>query len=97
MSSPPNIVFVLGGPGAGKGTQCQLLCQNSSFSHLSVGDVLRKEIGRPGSKYGPIVEDNMKHGRVGPKEITVELLKAAMDQALEVFPVSTFLIDGKLL
>ena len=29
------VIFVLGGPGAGKGTQCAKLVDNFSFSHLS--------------------------------------------------------------
>lgn len=39
-----NIVFVLGGPGSGKGTQCSKLAEEFNYTHISVGDVLRDEV-----------------------------------------------------
>lgn len=39
----PQVFFVLGGPGSGKGTQCAKLAQNKGFVHLSAGDLLREE------------------------------------------------------
>lgn len=38
-----NVVFVLGGPGAGKGTMCELAEQQLGWTHLSAGDLLRAE------------------------------------------------------
>ena len=37
-------LLFLGAPGAGKGTQAQLLSQSNSYLHLSTGELLRKEI-----------------------------------------------------
>ncbi len=37
----PIVVFILGGPGSGKGTQSQLIQQTYGFVHLSAGDLLR--------------------------------------------------------
>jgi hypothetical protein len=45
----PTVVFVLGGPGAGKGTQCANLVRDYDFVHLSAGDLLRAHI-KSGSK-----------------------------------------------
>ena len=91
------VIFVSGGPGAGKGTQCAKLEQDFPIHHLSVGDILRAERDRPNSEYRRIIADNMKHGRVGPMEITVELLKSAMEQALIESDKDLFLIDGRFL
>ena len=33
-----HVVFVLGGPGAGKGTQCANIVRDYNFTHLSAGD-----------------------------------------------------------
>ena len=33
----PNVVFVLGAPGAGKGTQCQRIVDKFGYVHLSAG------------------------------------------------------------
>jgi len=47
MEGKPFVVFVLGGPGAGKGTQSQLLAKEYGFIHLSAGDLLREEVINP--------------------------------------------------
>lgn len=39
----PQVFFVLGGPGSGKGTQCENLVRDFKFKHLSVGELLREE------------------------------------------------------
>lgn len=44
-ASTPRVVFVLGGPGSGKGTQCALIAEEEAlgYAHLSAGDLLRAE------------------------------------------------------
>jgi UMP-CMP kinase len=37
-------IFILGPPGSGKGTQCNLLGNNLNALHLSAGELLRKEV-----------------------------------------------------
>lgn len=39
--APAQMIFVLGGPGSGKGTQCMILVKKYGFIHLSTGDLLR--------------------------------------------------------
>jgi UMP-CMP kinase len=46
------VVFILGGPGAGKGTQSDRIKEQFKFVHLSAGDLLREERKTPGSQYG---------------------------------------------
>jgi len=60
------VVFVLGGPGAGKGTQCALLCKEFGFVHLSAGDLLREERMRAGSPYGELINNYIKEGQIVP-------------------------------
>lgn len=38
------IIWVLGGPGSGKGTQCAKIVEKFGFSHFSTGDLLRDEV-----------------------------------------------------
>ena len=42
MSSPITIVFVLGPPGAGKGTLCKRIAAETDWCHISIGDCLRQ-------------------------------------------------------
>jgi UMP-CMP kinase len=75
---PARVVFVLGGPGAGKGTQCQLLSEHHGWCHLSAGDLLRAERSKIGSALADVINANISAGRIVPSEITVELIKNAM-------------------
>ena len=38
------VIWVLGGPGSGKGTQCDLIKAKYGLEHLSSGDLLRAEV-----------------------------------------------------
>ncbi|EJS42899.1 ura6p [Saccharomyces arboricola H-6] len=88
-----SVVFVLGGPGAGKGTQCEKLVKDYSFVHLSAGDLLRAEQNRKGSQYGELISNHIKEGLIVPQEITLALLRNAISENLKVNKYK-FLIDG---
>jgi adenylate kinase family enzyme len=64
------IVFVLGGPGSGKGTQCAKIVDKYGFTHLSAGDLLRDEVNS-GSVVGKQCEAIMKEGKLVPMEVGV--------------------------
>jgi len=82
-SSKVTVLFVLGGPGAGKGTQCANLVKDFGFCHLSAGDLLRAEQNREGSQYGEMIRTYIREGQIVPMEVTVKLLENAMRAALE--------------
>jgi len=77
------VIFVLGGPGVGKGTQCENLVRDYGFVHLSAGDLLRAEQNRDGSQYGELIRKNIREGTIVPMEVTVKLLENAIKDALE--------------
>jgi len=77
------VIFVLGGPGAGKGTQCSLLVEDFGFCHLSAGDLLRAEQHREGSQFGTLIQNCIKEGTIVPMEVTVKLLENAMTAAIK--------------
>jgi len=83
------VVFVLGGPGSGKGTQCAKLVEDYGFTHLSSGDLLRAEV-KSQSEVGMMCANLMKEGKLVPMEVTLSLIKKAMKSA----PVKKFLLDG---
>ncbi|PWN51605.1 putative URA6-uridine-monophosphate kinase [Violaceomyces palustris] len=80
--SKVTVIFVLGGPGAGKGTQCESLVNDYGFVHLSAGDLLRAEQQRKGSQYGALIADYIKEGKIVPMEVTIALLQNAMRETL---------------
>lgn len=96
------VIFVLGGPGAGKGTQCANLVRDCGFTHLSAGDLLRAEQDRPGSQFGDLIRDYIRNGAIVPMEVTIKLLENAMTDAIKSqgssagnsSKKSRFLIDG---
>ncbi|KAF2196306.1 UMP-CMP kinase [Delitschia confertaspora ATCC 74209] len=88
------VLFVLGGPGAGKGTQCAKLVRDYGFKHLSAGDLLREEQDRPGSEFGEMIKTYIKEGTIVPMEVTIQLLENAMKKSMEEEGKSLFLIDG---
>ena len=85
----PRVVFVLGGPGAGKGTQCARLAERMGFVHLSAGDLLREERARGGPK-AELIESIIRDGGLVPVEISVGLIHAAMTAS----GATKFLVDG---
>ena len=87
-----SVLFVLGGPGAGKGTQCANLVRDYGFTHLSAGDLLRAEQDREGSEFGSMIKDYIKEGKIVPMEVTVQLLENAMMDVNQ--GKGRFLIDG---
>ncbi|KAL8158530.1 hypothetical protein V2J09_000067 [Rumex salicifolius] len=83
------VIFVLGGPGSGKGTQCKNIVEHFGYTHLSAGDLLRAEI-KSGSENGTMIQNMIKDGKIVPSDVTVRLLQ----QAMEKNGNDKFLIDG---
>lgn len=85
----PKVLFVLGGPGAGKGTQCAKLSEEFQMTHLSAGELLRQERAS-GSADGNLIESYLKDGKIVPVKITLDLLRKAMQTQSS----HRFLVDG---
>ncbi|KIH57003.1 adenylate kinase [Ancylostoma duodenale] len=86
------IFFIIGGPGSGKGTQCEKIAERYGLSHLSSGDLLREE-AKSGSPRGAIIAKIMKAGDLVPTDIVLDLLKEAMLKELAKGSKG-FVIDG---
>ncbi|CAM6022048.1 unnamed protein product [Sphagnum balticum] len=90
MANNKPIIFVLGGPGCGKGTQCERIVHDFGFLHLSAGDLLRDEVKRK-SELGKKCEQLMKDGKLVPADVPLSLLSKAMKDANNA---KGYLIDG---
>jgi UMP-CMP kinase len=90
QATKTTIVFVLGGPGSGKGTQCsKLITEFDDIAHFSAGDLLRAHV-KSGTEDGNKVAKMMQEGQIVPSSVTVGLLKEAMRSSEK----TKFLIDG---
>jgi len=74
------VLFIIGGPGSGKGTQCEKLAKEFNLSHLSSGDLLRAEVAS-GSTLGEAVQQIMVKGDLVSLETPLKLLKQEMVKA----------------
>jgi len=88
------VLFVLGGPGAGKGTQSELILEGYKSCHLSVGELLRDE--GPKSEHAELIASCLISGSIVPVEISLSLLRQAMDREATTSPYGDkiFLVDG---
>ena len=66
-----------GGPGSGRGTQCEKLTIKHNLVHLSSGDILRHEV-MSGSDRGSKLYKLMSAGEVAPNEIVNDLIAETM-------------------
>lgn len=58
-------VWIIGGPGCGKGTQCERIITKYGFYHISSGDLLREEVAS-GSPRGASLQELMSKGLFVP-------------------------------
>jgi len=87
------IIWVLGGPGSGKGTQCANLGIKTGYTHFSSGDLLRNEV-LSGSKRGLQIYKIMEMGQLAPTGVVLDLLAEAMVEALYGGKAKGFLLDA---
>ena len=94
------VVFVLGAPGVGKGTQCQLLTERltpTKWVHLSAGDLLRAERSKRNSRLADEINACIAAGNLVRSEVTCQLLEHAMREAYNQENgggATHFLVDG---
>ena len=83
------LVF-LGPPGAGKGTQAELLSETLGIPHISTGDLFRANISQ-GTAIGIEAKKYLDAGDLVPPEITVDMVRARLS---EPDASKGFILDG---
>ena len=71
-----NYVF-LGPPGAGKGTMADMLCDEFKLTHISTGEILRREI-RENSDLGAKAKQYMDAGQLVPDELVAAIVERTL-------------------
>jgi adenylate kinase len=67
-------------PGAGKGTQAEMLAAHYGIAHLSSGDLLRKELAE-GTEIGRAAADYVERGDLVPDDLILEMLVGPITEA----------------
>ncbi len=71
------ILILLGPPGAGKGTQAEMLKNEFNMLHLSTGDLLRAAV-KNGTELGKLAETYMNKGALVPDDVIFGLIDSFM-------------------
>ncbi len=87
------LICIAGGSEIGKETQCARLTQDLNFQHLSVENLLREEIDRPGSNFATFIRESMQSSVIISAQLTVNLLKAKMNISTNTTGKKRYLID----
>jgi len=85
-------IVLFGPPGAGKGTQAEVLKENYQLIHLSTGDMFRYNM-KNGTELGKLAKTYTEKGHLVPDSVTNEMLKDEVNRRLEKKPKG-FIFDG---
>jgi len=83
-------LVLVGPPGAGKGTQAQVIAEKSRVPQISTGDIFRANVSG-GTELGAVAKSFMDRGDLVPDEVTVSMVK---DRLAQPDAVGGFLLDG---
>lgn len=72
-------IILLGAPGAGKGTQADILCQKLSIPAISTGNIIRDAVKNE-TAAGKAAKSHMESGGLVPDEIVIEMLRERIAQ-----------------
>lgn len=67
-------IVLLGGPGAGKGTQSEFLIDKYHMIHISTGDLLREAVSN-GTEFGLAAKSFMDAGNLVPDDVILGIMK----------------------
>jgi adenylate kinase len=84
------VVVLLGAPGAGKGTQAQILSQRLGLAHVATGDLFRAAV-RDGTPLGVVAKGYMDRGELVPDSVTIEML---LERLAQPDAAAGILLDG---
>ena len=68
------IIVLLGPPGAGKGTQAEILRDQLCLTHVSSGDLFRENVGKQ-TNLGKLAKSYMDRGELVPDDVTIAMVK----------------------
>lgn len=83
-------IVLLGAPGAGKGTQAELIVEKYRIPHISTGDILRAAV-KQGTQLGRLAESYMSKGELAPDDVVIGIVA---ERIQEPDCANGYLLDG---
>jgi adenylate kinase len=83
-------LLLIGAPGAGKGTQAELLAERLGITHISSGDLLRQHV-RDSTTLGETIRSYVDHGDLVPDGVVMDMLRKPVVAASET---GGYVLDG---
>jgi adenylate kinase len=74
-----DFIVMLGPPGAGKGTQAQILTKELGLPHISSGDIFRENL-KNRTELGEQAEGYLQRGELVPDELTIEMIRKRLSE-----------------
>src|SRR5512133_982224 len=73
-------IILLGPPGAGKGTQAQVISQEMHLAHISSGDLFRENLKNQ-TELGKMAQGYMNRGELVPDDVTIAMVRDRLSRA----------------
>lgn len=74
-----NLIF-LGAPGAGKGTQADIICSHYKIPHISTGDIIRQAL-KNGTELGKQAKEYIEKGLLVPDKLVISIINERITKA----------------
>ena len=68
-------IVLLGPPGAGKGTQAEIISEKLGLAHISSGDIFRENL-KAQTELGQLAQGYMNRGELVPDDVTIAMIRA---------------------
>ncbi len=75
----PTFIVLLGPPGAGKGTQAQVISTELGLPHISSGDIFRENLKNQ-TELGKLAKGYMDHGELVPDDLTISMIRERLSR-----------------
>jgi len=72
-------IILLGAPGAGKGTQAEVICDRLNIPTISTGNIIREAL-RTGTEMGLKAKSYMDAGQLVPDEVVIGIIKERLSK-----------------
>lgn len=72
-------IVLLGPPGAGKGTQAQVLAEKTGLAHISSGDIFRENLKNQ-TDLGKLAQGYMNRGELVPDDVTIAMIRERLSR-----------------